>query len=201
MKELSTALRLFVVMSILTGIVYPLLVTGLAQSLFNRQANGSLITIHGQVAGSDLVGQQFDDPSYFWSRPSATSPFAYNAAASSGSNLGPTNPSLVGGKDGEGQPISGSIADRVSALKAADPAHSGSVPTDLATASGSGLDPHISIAAAEYQIARVAKARGIDEAQVQSLVQRATTPRQIGILGEPVVNVLLLNLSLNQLSK
>lgn len=201
MKELSTALRLFVVLSILTGIVYPLLITGIAQGIFKHQANGSLINANGKIVGSELVGQQFDDPKYFWGRLSATGPFAYNAAASSGSNMGPTNPALIGGTDGEDQPISGSIADRVSALKSADSANTQPVPTDLATASGSGLDPHISPAAAEYQIARVAKARGLTEDEVRVEVQRATSLRQLGILGEQVVNVLKLNFSLDQLSK
>jgi K+-transporting ATPase ATPase C chain len=192
MKEFFTALRLFVVLSVLTGLIYPLLVTGIAQAAFHDRAIGSLIVRDGKVVGSRLIGQPFDDPKYFWSRPSATSPFPYNAGASSGSNLGPTNPALIGGTD-----KTGLIKDRVDALKAADPGNSAPVPTDLVTSSGSGLDPHISVIAAEYQIDRVARARGLSKDRVGVLVSEATSPRQIGLLGEPVVNVLELNLALD----
>lgn len=201
MKELLTALKLFLALSILTGIVYPLIVTGLAQGLFPHQANGSTVLANGRTVGSSVIGQQFDDPKYFWGRPSATGPFPYNAALSSGSNLGPTNPALVGGNDAEGKPIAGIIQDRVTQLRAADPGNEGRVPSDLATTSGSGLDPNISIAAAEYQVARIARARGLTDDQVRAKVRGATSGRQFGLFGEPAVNVLLLNLALDGLSK
>lgn len=196
MRDLVIAIRIFVVLTILTGVVYPLIVTGIAQVAFKDQANGSLIHRGGQVVGSRLIGQPFDDPRYFWSRPSATAPFPYNAAASGGSNLGPTNPTLIGGNGSDGKPVTGTIEDRVAALKAAG---SGEVPvpTDLVTASASGLDPNISPEAAEYQIARVAKVRGLTVEQVRELVKAHTSDRQIGLLGEPVVNVLELNLALD----
>lgn len=191
MKELTTALRLFVVLTILTGIIYPLLMTGIGQALFSNQVNGSVIVKDGKVLGSKMIGQQFDDPKYFWGRLSATGPFAYNAAASSGSNLGPTNPALIGDAEKKG-----TVGDRVEALKQAGSA-AGPVPTDLATASGSGLDPHISPEATEFQVARVAKARGMEADKVRELVKKSTTGRQFGFLGEPVVNVLELNLALD----
>lgn len=196
MRELFPAIRLFVALTILTGVVYPLVVTGIAQVAFRDQANGSLIHRGNNVVGSRLIGQAFDDPKYFWSRPSATAPFPYNAAASSGSNLGPTSPSLIGGKGPDGKPVSGAIADRVAALKAAG-SDEGPVPTDLVTASASGLDPNISPEAAEYQVARVSKVRGLTVEQVRELVKAHTSDRQIGLLGEPVVNVLELNLALD----
>lgn len=199
MKELITALRLFFVLSVITGIVYPLVVTGIAQAAFPSQANGSLITQDGKIRGSSLVGQPFEGPEYFWSRPSATGPFPYNAGASSGSNLGPTNPALVGGIDGEGKPVNGALRDRVEALRQADPSNTAKVPTELVTASGSGLDPHISVAAAEFQVARVAANRNLSPEKVRELVNAATSTRQFGILGEPVVNVLQLNLVLDRL--
>jgi len=187
MKIILPALRLFVVFSILTGLLYPLLVTGVAQALMRDKANGSLIVRNGKTVGSSLIGQSFDDPKYFWSRPSATSPYPYNAASSSGSNLGPINPALTD-----------AIKDRVKALKDADPTNSQTVPTELVTASGSGLDPHISPAAADYQVPRVARLRHLDEAKVRELVKQYTTQPTFGVIGEPVVNVLELNLALDR---
>jgi len=177
---------MLLILTLLTGLLYPLAVTGLAQLLFPLQANGSLIVRDGKVLGSELIGQPFDAPRYFWSRPSATAPFSYNAAASSGSNLGPTNPALIE-----------AVKARIAALKAADPDNPARIPVDLVTASGSGLDPHISVAAAEYQVHRVAQARRLDEETVRRLVFRHTQERQLGILGEPRVNVLDLNLALD----
>jgi len=181
------ALRMLVVLSILTGIAYPCLVTGIAQLAFPRAANGSLIVENGKVLGSSLVGQPFDDPKYFWSRPSATAPQPYNAAASSGSNQGPRNPALAD-----------AVANRIKALRDADPDAQRPVPVDLVTASGSGLDPDISVAAAEYQAHRVAKARGIADDKVLALIAENTTGRTFGVLGEPRVNVLTLNLALDR---
>ena len=186
MKELTPAVLMLFWLSLVTGIAYPLLVTGLAQALFPRQANGSLILRDGTAVGSELIGQSFDDPKYFWGRLSATAPFAYNAGASSGSNLGPVNPALHAAAKG-----------RIDALREADPDNKASIPVDLVTASGSGLDPHISPAAALYQVRRVATARGLDEGRVRSLVEAQTESRQLGILGEPRVNVLRLNLALD----
>ncbi len=185
--QVRPALTMLLLMTVLTGLVYPLAVTGLAHVFFADQANGSLIVREGKVIGSKLSGQYFDKPEYFWSRPSATVPFPYNAAASGGSNLGPTNPVLIDG-----------VKARVVALRAADPGNDALVPIDLVTSSGSGLDPHISPAAAQYQIRRVARARGIDEVVVRDLVVQHTEGRQLGVLGEPRVNVLLLNLALDE---
>jgi len=176
-------------LTLLTGVIYPLAVTGLAQLLLPSLANGSLITRDGKVVGSELIGQQFDDPKYFWGRPSATSPFPYNAAASSGSNLGPTNPAFIDAVQG-----------RVAALRAADPVNDTPIPVDLVTASGSGLDPHMSPAAAEYQLKRVARARGLGENTLRDLVARHTEGRQLGVLGERRINVFKLNLALDDLS-
>ena len=184
--QLRSALMMFFILTILTGVAYPLAVTAIAQLLFPHQANGSLIYKDGKPIGSTLIGQPFDDPKYFWGRPSATAPFPYNAAASSGSNLGPTNPALIE-----------TVKMRVAALKAADPGNDTPVPVDLVTASGSGLDPHISPASAEYQVRRVARARGREEAFVRTVVRQHTEGRQFGMLGETRVNVLAVNLALD----
>ena len=185
-SQFRPALIALVIFTVLTGVIYPFVVTLIAQVAFPSQANGSLIVQNGNVVGSALIGQSFDDPKYFWSRPSATAPVAYNAAASSGSNLGPTNPTLLdAGKT------------RVENLHAADPGNSAPIPIDLVTASASGLDPHISVAAANYQSARVARVRKLDESRVRALVEQFTEPRTFGILGEPRVNVLQLNLALD----
>ena len=183
--HVRAAIVSLIAFTVVTGIVYPLIVTGIAQVIFPSQANGSLIVKDGKLVGSSLIGQPFDDPKYFWARPSATSPFPDNAGASSGSNLSPTNPALVK-----------AVQDRVDALRAADPGNTAAVPVDLVTASGSGLDPHISPAAALYQVSRVAKARKMDPQAVQQLVDQNTDGRWLGIFGEPRVNVLQLNLSL-----
>jgi K+-transporting ATPase ATPase C chain len=185
-QVIRPALIFMVVMTVLTGVIYPLLITGIAQIIFPNQANGSLIYEGDKLAGSALIGQPFDDPRYFWSRPSATGPFPYNAAASSGSNLGPIEPNL-----------STALQSRVDALKLADPGNALPVPVDLVTASASGLDPHISPAAAEYQISRVAKVRGLPENRVRGLVTKHTQGRTFGLLGEDRVNVMTLNLELN----
>ncbi len=183
---LRPALVSLLLLTVITGVVYPLVVTGIAQVVFPFQANGSLIVQDGRVMGSALIGQPFDDPRYFWGRPSATSPFAYNARASSGSNLSPTNPALVS-----------AVQSRVDTLRAADPTNKAAVPVDLVTASGSGLDPHISPAAALYQVSRVARARQLGLDAVRALVERHTEGRFLGLLGEPRVNVLALNLALD----
>jgi len=185
-SEIVPALRMLAVLTVLTGIAYPFVFTGIAQIAFAHAANGSLIAVNGKTLGSELIGQPFDDPKYFWSRPSATSPQPYNGAASSGSNQGPRNPALAD-----------AVNDRIKALRAADPDNKAPVPVDLVTASGSGLDPHISVAAAEYQIARVAKARGMAVERVRELAAQATEGRTLWALGEPRVNVLRLNMLLD----
>ncbi len=187
MSQLRPALVVLALLTLLTGVVYPLLVTGIAQAAFPSQANGSLIKQADKVIGSSLIGQEFEDPKYFWGRLSATTP-AYNPASSSGSNLGPSNPALTA-----------EVKGRVDALRAADPGNTAPIPVDLVTSSGSGLDPHISPAAAYFQVARVAKARGVDAARVKALVDAHVEGRSLGVLGEPVVNVLLLNLALDKL--
>jgi K+-transporting ATPase ATPase C chain len=187
-NQLRPALMVLIVLTVITGLAYPLAVTGMAQLLFPHQANGSLIYQGGNPIGSTLIGQPFDEPIYFWSRPSATGPFPYNAGASSGSNLGPTNPALIA-----------AVHARVAALKAADPGNESPIPVDLVTASGSGLDPHISPAAAEYQVRRVARARGMEEALVRQLIAQHEEGRQLGMLGECRVNVVALNLALDDL--
>jgi K+-transporting ATPase ATPase C chain len=185
-KLLRQSFVLLLLMTVITGVLYPLMATGLAQLIFPRQANGSLIVKDGKPVGSVLIGQSFTDPKYFWGRPSATSPNAYNGSASSGSNLGPTNPALTD-----------AVKQRIAALRAADPGNNAPVPVDLVTASGSGLDPEISPAAVQYQLARVARVRGLSTAQVQALVDEHTRGRQFGVLGEPRVNVMQLNLALD----
>ncbi len=184
--QLKPAIMSLVLLTLITGVAYPLVITAIAQLVFPWQANGSLILRDGKPIGSTLIGQPFDDPKYFWSRPSATTPFANNAGSSSGSNLGPTNPDLYK-----------AVQVRIDALRAADPGNAAPIPVDLVTASASGLDPHISPAAAVFQASRVAKARGLDEAAVRRLVAEHTEKRQGGLLGEPRVNVLLLNLALD----
>lgn len=192
--QLRPALASMLALTLITGAVYPLVVTGIAQLVFPAPANGSLIVEAGQVRGSALIGQPFDDPGYFWGRLSATGVHPYNAfnagalAGSSGSNLGPLNPALAA-----------AVQARIDALRAADPAAAPPYPADLVTASASGLDPHISPAAAEYQVRRVARARGLREEQVRELVARHTEGRDLGILGEPRVHVLRLNLALDAL--
>jgi K+-transporting ATPase ATPase C chain len=185
-RLLRQAFSLLLLMTVITGVLYPLAATGLAQLIFPGQAKGSLIVKDGRPVGSVLIGQSFTDPKYFWGRPSATAPNAYNASASTGSNLGPTNPALTD-----------AARQRIAALRAADPGNNAPVPVGLVTASGSGLDPEISPAAAQYQLARVAKARGLSTSQVQALVNEYPRGRQLGVLGEPRENVLQLNLALD----
>ncbi|HEX8795258.1 MAG TPA: potassium-transporting ATPase subunit KdpC [Polyangiaceae bacterium] len=191
LAQLRAAVVSLFALTVITGFAYPLLVTGIAQAAFPQQANGSIIEKDGKAVGSSLVGQPFDDPGYFWGRLSATAdsngePLAYNGAASTGSNLGPSNPALVE-----------EVKVRIEALRAADPGNALPIPVDLVTSSGSGLDPDISPAAAEYQVRRVARARGLDEARVRQLVDEHTQDRQLGFLGEPRVNVLELNMALD----
>lgn len=184
LSQIRPAFFMLLIFTVITGVFYPLVVTGVAQVVFPSQANGSLIMKDGKAVGSELIGQQFDDPKYFWGRLSAA---GYNAAASSGSNYGALNPALLE-----------TVQARIDALKAADPENKLPIPVDLVTASASGLDPHISVAAALYQVHRVAQARGMTEAQVKALVDESTEGRQLGFLGEPRVNVLMLNLALGR---
>jgi potassium-transporting ATPase KdpC subunit len=185
-KFIRPGLSLFVLFTILFGAAYPALSTAVVKVLFPFEAEGSLITKDGKVLGSKLIGQNFSDPKYFWGRLSSTGPYAYNASASSGSNMGSANPALLD-----------AVKGRIDTLKKADPENNKPIPVDLVTASGSGLDPHISPASAQYQLARVARVRGITENEVKRLINQYTTGRQFGILGEPVVNVLELNLALD----
>ena len=193
-SQLRPAFLMLLILTVITGVIYPLVVTGIAQVVFPHQVNGSLIVIDGKTYGSELVGQQFDAPKYFWGRLSATGDFPYNAfnaetlTGSSGSNYGPLNPALMD-----------AVQARIHALQAADPGNRLPIPVDLVTASGSGLDPDISVAAALYQVHRVAQARGLSETQVKSLVDKYTQGRQLGFLGEPRVKVLELNLALDGL--
>jgi K+-transporting ATPase ATPase C chain len=186
LNELRRSVTMLAMMTLITGVAYPLLVTGISQAAFHGKAAGSLIERDGKVVGSTLIGQPFADPKHFWSRPSATSPYPYNASSSSGSNLGPLNPALTD-----------AVAGRIKALRDADPDNTAPVPVDLVTASASGLDPHISPAAADYQVNRVAKARNMDPQKVRTLVAEFTEGRQLGFLGEPRVDVLGLNLALD----
>jgi K+-transporting ATPase ATPase C chain len=192
LSQLRPAFFMLLIFTVITGVIYPLAVTGIAQIIFPRQSNGSLIMVDGKAVGSELIGQQFDAPNYFWGRLSATGAFPYNAfnaetlTASSGSNYGPLNPALLE-----------MVQGRIDALKAADPQNTAAIPVDLVTASGSGLDPHISVAAALYQVHRVAEARCLSDDAVKALVDEHTEGRQFGFLGEPHVNVLKLNLALD----
>jgi K+-transporting ATPase ATPase C chain len=193
LAQLRAAVVSLLALTLITGVAYPLLVTGIAQAAFPRQATGSLVVQGGKTVGSSLIGQPFDDPKYFWSRLSATpdangKPLPYNGASSYASNLGPTNPALVD-----------EVKARIDALRAADPDNQAPIPVDLVTSSGSGLDPEISPEAADYQVHRVARARGLDESRVRALVAAHTEDRQLGFLGEPRVNVLELNLALDGL--
>ena len=188
-EYIRPALLSFVILTVITGVIYPLFITGIAQALLPNQANGSLIYQNGKVVGSCLVGQAFDDPKYLWGRISATSP-QYNASSSSGSNIGPYNPALID-----------EINGRIKALKAADPNNTNPIPVDLVTSSGSGLDPHISLAASYYQIPRIAKRRGIAENVLKNIIRKNTTGRFLGLIGEPVVNVLKVNLDLDSYKK
>jgi K+-transporting ATPase ATPase C chain len=189
-REFYPALAALVVFTALTGVVYPLVVTALAQVAFTHQANGSLVMRDGRATGSELIGQPFSDEKYFWSRPSATSPYPYNAASSSGSNLGPTNPALEN-----------AVSARIRALRDAEPSARVPVPVDLVTSSASGLDPHISPQAAEHQVRRVARARGLPVEEVRTLVRENTEDPTWGLLGEPRVNVLRLNLGLDMMAR
>ncbi len=188
LKSTRTAIITIALFTLITGVIYPLIVTGVAQVVFPEKANGSLLKKDGRVIGSELIGQPFSDSKYFWSRLSATSPFAYNAASSTGSNYGPLNPALLDG-----------AKKRIQDLRAADTSNMQPIPVDLVTASGSGLDPHVSVAAALYQVKRVARIRNLAVEQVRSLVEENTEGRQLGFLGEPRVNVLKLNLALDNI--
>jgi K+-transporting ATPase ATPase C chain len=188
-EEMRQTVKMLLALTLVTGLIYPAVVAGISQVLFPHQANGSLIIKDSHVIGSELIGQAFSDPKYFWSRPSATGPMAYNASASSGSNLAPSNPALTV-----------AVKARITALQLAGPTNRAPIPVDLVTASGSGLDPHISPAAAEYQAARVAQVRHLPIETVSKLVAESTEDRQWGVFGEPRVNVLQLNLALDRLT-
>lgn len=188
LKHFRIAIVSLALFTVLTGLMYPLVVTGIAQLIFPSKANGSLIARNSRIVGSSLIGQPFSNPKYFWGRLSATVPYSYNAASSSGSNYGPLNPALMY-----------AVKKRITDLKAADPFNTKPIPIDLVTASASGLDPHISIAAALYQLPRVARFRGLKGEQVRTLIEQCTDGRQLGFLGEPGVNVLKLNLALDEL--
>jgi potassium-transporting ATPase KdpC subunit len=187
-QQIRPAIVSFIILTVITGIVYPILVTGVSQVFFPGRANGSLIYKGGKPVGSTLIGQEFDDPGYFWGRISATSPMPYNASSSSGSNLGPSNPALID-----------AVKARIKALRTVDPDNKVLIPVDLVTSSASGLDPHISLAAADYQIPRIARLRGLSQDTVKSIVRQHSTGRFLGVIGEPVVNVLEVNLSLDEL--
>ena len=189
-QQVKPAILVFIILTVITGLIYPLFVTGIAQIFFSRRANGSLIYINSKPVGSSLIGQQFDAPEYFWSRLSATSPQQYNASSSSGSNIGPSNPALIN-----------EVKARIKALQAADPGNSSPIPADLVTSSASGLDPHISLAAAYYQVPRVARIRGLSQDTVKSIIKKHTCGRFLGVIGEPAVNVLELNLELDAYKK
>ncbi len=189
LRHVRPALMMLLLLTLITGVLYPLAVMAIGQVLFPSRANGSIIERNGKAVGSALIGQAFASPKYFWSRPSATSPFPYNAASSSGSNYGPLNPALLK-----------TVRDRIDLLHAADPENHQTIPVDLVTASASGLDPHISLAAAMYQAPRVARARNLPEANVRALVRKYTDPRSLRVLGEPGVNVVRLNLALDEAS-
>jgi K+-transporting ATPase KdpC subunit len=188
--NIKPALVIFIILTVITGIIYPLVITGIAQVFFHHQANGSLVMRDNKIAGSSLIGQQFDDPKYLWGRLSATSAVPYDASASSGSNLGPTNSVLTE-----------TVRSRIALLKSYDKDNTNPIPVDLVTASASGLDPHISLAGAYYQIARIAKQRALSQDAVKDIIDRNTSQRFLGLLGEPVVNVLKVNLELDSYKK
>lgn len=189
-EQIKPAVLIFAILTVITGIAYPLFITGASRILFHAKANGSLIYRDGKAIGSNLIGQQFDDPKYFWGRLSATSPTQYNAASSSGSNIGPANPALIE-----------AVKARIQALRSADPDNKYPIPVDLVTSSASGLDPHISVAAAYYQIPRVARARGMSQKEVMSIVSRHSSSRVSALIGAPVMNVLEVNLELDEFKK
>ena len=188
-EQFKPAILIFLILTVITGIIYPLFITGIAQVFFHDKANGSLIYRNNRPVGSTLIGQEFNDPKYFWGRVSAASP-QYNASSSSGSNIGPSNPALID-----------EISGRIKALKASDPENKASIPVDLVTSSASGLDPHISLAAAYYQVPRVARSRGLSQDVVKNIVKQHTAGRLLGMIGEPVVNVLETNLALDEYKK
>ena len=189
-EQIKPAILIFLVLTVITGIIYPIFVTGISKALFPKEVGGSLIYRDGKAVGSSLIGQPFDDPKYLWGRISATSPAQYNASSSSGSNIGPSNPALID-----------EVKGRIKALQAADPGNKAPIPVDLVTSSASGLDPHISLAAAYYQVSRISKYRGITESAVKDIIRKNTTGRFLGLIGEPVVNVLKVNLDLDSYKK